>query len=428
MKDTFDILSLDGGGTWALIQARVLSERYGSQTRGHEILKKFDLVAANSGGSLVLAMLIANKTVQQIVDTFNNPKILSSIFYPKKIIAHTPVLNTILPIYETKPKLKVFIDNLNTNISYGTKYLHELPKLIGEGAPHFLITTFEYDRQRAVYFRSNPESKMESAFIESVTNPLSPPTDKFKAVTLAHAVHASSNAPVQFFDDPAEVPLTHANSANSKKSTRLFWDGAVAGNNNPVKVAVLEALANGNRQELLEKIRVVSIGTSATVLPILYNEHAEPQPEFEWLARQSKIDGIVGDIKRIATAILGDPPDAASFDAHQILGFPLKQNDPRFIRINPMIKPILRPRNAAGPEIWTMPGTKDNWCPQEMYDLFNLDMAVSNKYGLSLINRLCDDFFRDAFENQGIRSGGKTISAILGHKTYNAAMQDWRTW
>jgi len=52
----FKILSLDGGGSWALIQARVLLDIYGDIS-GHKILKKFDLAIANSGGSLVLACL-----------------------------------------------------------------------------------------------------------------------------------------------------------------------------------------------------------------------------------------------------------------------------------------------------------------------------------------------------------------------------------
>ena len=51
------ILSLDGGGTWALIQARALEKIYGESTRGHEVLRKFDYVVANSGGSIVAGAL-----------------------------------------------------------------------------------------------------------------------------------------------------------------------------------------------------------------------------------------------------------------------------------------------------------------------------------------------------------------------------------
>jgi len=43
---THKILSLDGGGSWALIQAKVLHNMYGDIT-GHELLRKFDMAIAN---------------------------------------------------------------------------------------------------------------------------------------------------------------------------------------------------------------------------------------------------------------------------------------------------------------------------------------------------------------------------------------------
>jgi uncharacterized protein len=49
----FCILSLDGGGTWSLIQIRVLQHLYGPDATGHEVLSNFGLVVANSGGSVV---------------------------------------------------------------------------------------------------------------------------------------------------------------------------------------------------------------------------------------------------------------------------------------------------------------------------------------------------------------------------------------
>ena len=55
---TFKSLSLDGGGAWALIEVRTLMKLYGDDATGHDVLKNFDLVAANSGGSLVLAGLV----------------------------------------------------------------------------------------------------------------------------------------------------------------------------------------------------------------------------------------------------------------------------------------------------------------------------------------------------------------------------------
>src|SRR5271165_1536157 len=66
----FRILSLDGGGPWALIQVRALQELYGKATTGHEVLRDFDLVAANSGGSFTLGGLIENFTLQDLPSIF----------------------------------------------------------------------------------------------------------------------------------------------------------------------------------------------------------------------------------------------------------------------------------------------------------------------------------------------------------------------
>ncbi len=54
----YRILSLDGGGSWSLIQIRALQEIYGDNIKGRDLLAKFDLVAANSAGSIVAATLI----------------------------------------------------------------------------------------------------------------------------------------------------------------------------------------------------------------------------------------------------------------------------------------------------------------------------------------------------------------------------------
>jgi uncharacterized protein len=432
----YNILSLDGGGTWALVQARVLEAKYGPEKKGHDILADYDLVIANSGGSLVLGMLCANKTVQEIVNTFNNVEVLRSIF-KRKIWHYIPILKRFVPNYYTENKYEVFVNHfknknsLGHDVSYGEMLLpdlqKEIEKEIKKRCPDIIITVFDYDRQRAVYFRSNRDSKMESAYIENQVRPGSA-TDPFKAVTLAQAVHAASNAPVQFFDDPAAFPLTMISKDGRKQTVRnrLYWDGAVGGNNNPVKVGVLEALGNAeNRDERRKEIKVVSIGTSSTVVPVLYGDPGECQPEFDWMARRSKIDNMLDDIERISNSILNDPPDAASFDAHQVLGLAFIQNDERFVRINPMIKPKLEQRNNCSKDGWYMPGKAGSWTAQEMHDLFTMDMAIATEYGVTLINRLCDDFIAGDFDNQGIRIGGRKMAAILGHRTFAEALAHW---
>lgn len=429
----FSILSLDGGGTWALVQARVLQKLHPG-IKGHDLIRKFDLVIANSGGSLVLAMLLANKTVDEIVNTFNDVNVLKAIF-KKKFISHIPLLKDFMPNYEAENKYEVFRkhlinrDSQGNVVAYGDKYLHELPALIGKNINNeyvqIVITNFDYDRERAVYWRSNMLSKMESSYIEDQVNPGSA-SDSFKTVTLAQAIHGASNAPVQFFDDPAAFKIRKIMQNGSVRDVnrRLFWDGAVGGNNNPVKAGVLEALANStNKDQRRKEITIRSIGTSATVVPVLYGDAGECQPEYNWMARVSVIDDWKDDLKRMANSIIADPPDASSFDAHQILDLPYQQNDARFVRINPMVKPILKKDPGGSREGWYMPGI--GWDPRDMKTLFTMDMAVATEEGVKLINKLCDDFFADAFDNQGIRIGGDKMEAILGHKNFSEAKKHW---
>src|SRR5690349_13094902 len=103
----FRILSLDGGGAWSLIQVRVLMTLYGGQLSGHELLKNFDLVAANSGGSLVLAGLIENLSLNQILEYFKDETKRRSMFSPTTSVG-VILLHRILgvgPKYSASAKL-----------------------------------------------------------------------------------------------------------------------------------------------------------------------------------------------------------------------------------------------------------------------------------------------------------------------------------
>jgi len=75
MKDykSFKILSLDGGGSWSIIQLLTLKDKYGD-IEGRELLRKFDLVIANSGGSIVLAALAENYSLTEAINLFKVQK------------------------------------------------------------------------------------------------------------------------------------------------------------------------------------------------------------------------------------------------------------------------------------------------------------------------------------------------------------------
>jgi predicted acylesterase/phospholipase RssA len=241
----FRILSLDGGGSWALLQVMALQALYSENARGHDILRDFDLVAANSGGSITLGGLIENFTLRDLLTNFFlDQQKRNQIFTP------IPLRETLedavylaigaAPRYQTAAKLTALQDSLTT---FGACPMSEVPPRIAQSAgrsPNFVIAAFDYDWKRAVYFRSNLKSAAASA--------ASPPDP-----SLAEAIHASSTAPVRFFDSAAQF------------GGRRYWDGGVAGLNNPVLAAVIEALAAGAAPG---DIAALSIGTGSVRLPV----------------------------------------------------------------------------------------------------------------------------------------------------------------
>jgi hypothetical protein len=155
-------------------------------------------------------------------------------------------------------------------------------------------------------------------------------------VTLAEAIHASTNAPVNYFDGPAIFPAR----------TVRYWDGGVSGNNNPVLAAVTEALVLGVAPE---NIAALSLGTGTVQL--LPGAQGQPASPF-YAAWESP--GLAGDIGKIAASILDDPPDSASFIAHVMTAgatAPPLGAVSRIARMNPVIAPAL---DAGGQ--WQAPG------------------------------------------------------------------------
>jgi len=68
---SYQILSLDGGGSWAMIQARVLKDIYGD-INGHALLKQFDMAISNSGDSLVLDCLCNEIKLSESISVFQD--------------------------------------------------------------------------------------------------------------------------------------------------------------------------------------------------------------------------------------------------------------------------------------------------------------------------------------------------------------------
>lgn len=263
MQSTYKILSLDGGGTWALLQVLTLQAIFNKkfpdkEIKGHEVLRHFDLVIGTSGGSMVLAALACNWTFDQIISIFDDASKRGQIFktlsfkeryFPVNFM-HLFGIKSIGTRYNTTNKKKALEDILV--LDSGKKLvdipLSELPEIIGKKSLELIVTTFDIKNRRAKFFRSNNMSKARAEIMAGHAN--------FDETNLVTAIHGSSNAPVNYFDFPAVL--------KPKQTNRRYylWDGALGGFNNPVMAGITEALANGVSRNT---IRVLSIGTASKV-------------------------------------------------------------------------------------------------------------------------------------------------------------------
>src|ERR1700722_8266511 len=104
---TYRVLSLDGGGVWAVIQVKALIALYDAQTLGQTVLRDFDLVAGTSGGSIVLGGLVENVTLGQLLDYFSSQQNRQAIFSPTQMLLDQALSNIIHagPKYSAEAKL-----------------------------------------------------------------------------------------------------------------------------------------------------------------------------------------------------------------------------------------------------------------------------------------------------------------------------------
>jgi len=371
MKKKYRILSLYGGGTWALLQAKALGEFHGLNTSGKEILKCYDFVAANSGGSLVLAALLENMSPRAILQFFCNECERRKIFCEKWYSSVTRSVDN-GPRYSASAKLTGIKSVFPT---MGNKNLSEIGGI--DGIPHLLIMGYDYDRNRAAFFRSNVNSLAASPGLAGVR----------PDITLAEAVHASSNAPINFFDKPAQV--------NFGYMQRRMWDGAVGGYNNPCLAAVVEAIAN---KIPTDQISLVSIGTGTVILPI-----DNPKDTVLGVTKRSVLfkdlskTCFTDDVERMATAILDDPPEAASYIT--FLWLQGQQEEPdRVVRISPMLSPIWDDVKKS----WSLP----NGLSEDKFKMMSeLQMDAVDQNEVDLIDKLGNLWLSGSVLNQLIRTG-----------------------
>jgi hypothetical protein len=390
---TFRILSLDGGGAWALIQVRTLMKLYGDETPGNEVLQEFDLVAANSGGSLVLAGLVENLKLTDLLQLFLDEGKRKSIFSPTTSVGDEVLrkLAGIGPKYSASAKLPA-IEGLLPET--GAKPLQGITASIRgpRGDPvRLLIVGFDYERNRAVYFRS----------VEAKGPGLGTGAPAPTQVTLAGAVHGSTNAPINYFDAPASLPFY----------PDRMWDGGITGNNNPVLAAAVEALVC---QIAPAELRVLSIGTATVSLPL-----AAPGAASTPFQAARPASSLAGDLGKLATAILDDPPDVASFVVHAMTGGSAEMVAPtisRVIRMNPLIRPRTADGQLAAPEGWTA---------EQFQYLCNLDVDAVEQSQVEYIENWCKLWLQNTAPNQPLRMDGATMAVEVGYGWYGEAYSAW---
>lgn len=408
----YNILSLDGGGSWAIIQVMMLQRLYGDEAPGSHVLKHFDLVVANSGGSIVAAGLLLDRKLSEIKSLFDNEDCRKQIFVPISSWGRALAgLVGLGPRYRAKAKLQglqSLFGKFQGNVTL-TQAAERISARNGRKIDAVLVA-YHYNRDRSTFFRSN-QASLAGAF------------GRPQPVLLAEAVHASSNAPVNYFDEPAMVTIGDRRDP--------FWDGAITGCNNPVLLGIVEARANG---AAAREIRALSIGTGNTFLPLSDGACKAAAP---CLLLQPPHPGLKTDLRKLASSILLDPPDSASFIAHVLLGgrIPTRATERvtsgPIVRLNPLIQPVL-----GQDRTWILPpkakGTDFSWgefpvegesaLDAEMFTrLRDLDMDVLKPEEIGWIKELAALWMEDHIPNQPVRPA-QLLDCQIGHRWFSQGL------
>lgn len=406
MDEPFRILSLDGGGTWALMEVRALARLFGPDTPGHEVLRPFRLVVANSGGSIVAAGLAANMRLSELLGYFEDEAWRRRVFVQRPLLSpplwevlfrFIPKARDIVPRYLAPAKL------LGLQGAFPSEFVSLRMDAWRRdarraGLPDFVFTAFDYDRRRARFFRTRTDSPAASH--SAMPN-----------VTFLEAVHASTNAPVMFFDAPADV------------GGRRYWDGAMAAYNNPVMVGVVEALSHIGTPPRREDLRVLSLGTGIIGSFGVPPETGGPVADERLRLDTTSPPDPLGDARKLAECIIDDPPDAASFMAHVTLGHRLpaageRVGDGPVVRMNPWLSAVWRGGR------WDYP---EGIPPELFHRLRTLDLDAIAQDDVRAIETLCTAWLEGRVPNQPLRANDR-MACEVGHPSFPEALAQLRTW
>ncbi len=394
----YKILSLDGGGSWAIIQLLTLKHKFGN-IEGHKILKEFDMVIANSAGSIVLAALAENWTIDKALSLFKDKSVKKKVFaknrfrdrfFPTDFLG---IVSGSFPKYSAEKKYKTFSEFFP---ELDKRQMNELPAFIGKESLKLVVCTFDALDNRAKFFKSYGESQSRNS------------------VKLTQAVHGSSNAPVSYFDFPAIFEAANSNHQY------MIWDGALGGFNNPVAAGVIEAIKAGVS---VNDLKVISIGTANKLMSL------EKKNEFGKIIGESisavrkhrKISKLKYQLKYFkdiivnqAKTILYEPPDWANYVAYMFLRKDGETDiSDRLIRMSPMIYP----HSGSTPEIRKL-----------LNELYYLDMDITANSEIQLLEDCFNYWASDKILNQPICykiSEKNDLVYLQGDKYFSDAIKKW---
>ncbi|HTV30650.1 MAG TPA: hypothetical protein VMF32_23095 [Xanthobacteraceae bacterium] len=124
---------------------------------------------------------------------------------------------------------------------------------------------------------------------------------------------------------------------------------------------------------------------------------------------------MVSDAGRAAGCITDDPPDAATYTAHVLLGDAIGRVG-RVVRMNPMVQPVPQAGGRGFPE----------GIPQPVFAaLVLLGMDAIESADVELIKQLGTAWIHQRAPNQPIRMRDD-LQCAVGDATYEAAKQRWR--
>ncbi|MFK7756134.1 MAG: patatin-like phospholipase family protein [Flavobacteriales bacterium] len=391
----YKILSLDGGGSWSILQLLMLKEQHGD-ILGHELLKQYDLVIANSGGSIVLAALCENMLLSEAQSLFDDGVFLKQVFskttfkerfFPTDFLG---LFGSFGPKYSTKRKKEAFESTFK---EVHKRQMAELPEWIGKPDLRLMVATYDALNNRAKFFKSFSHDS------------------HFDSVKLTQAINGSSNAPIQYFDFPTRFKA---------QETDVFyelWDGALGGFNNPIAAGICEALKLGVPAD---DIHVISLGTAKKVMS-MEDKHAfweakqaaqgYKSKKFKFGKYKLQLNFFKMTVINQAKTILYEPPDWANYVSMMLLlRNDLSEVEKRIVRMSPFLH--LTEENTSS-------------LMQELYDL---DMDLTEDADIKRLYHCYALYKSGEIHNQPLDykiSRNNKLIFKRGHRSFKDALDQW---